>query len=156
MISDVLRSLNIPFLDGNTFRQVTTSRTTDIIIKLVVFLYGVEWHTHFMSSVIVRMDCLMPTMCLFAVHVCRCTDDKNSGRCLNSLLPWYSVMVKPLTWYFLFTFFRPEIISYFPLVLYACTDLKFVFLDFVFMKGHIFTKNKYSDIYTLWWFLEMV
>ena len=125
-------------------------------MSFVNFLYGMKWYPHLTRSLIVQMERLMSTISSFLYHVCRCTDDKNSGRCLNSLLPWYSVMVKPLTWYFLFTFFRPEIISDFPLVLYACTDLKFFFLDFVFMKGHIFTKNKYSDIYTLWCFLEMV
>ena len=42
MITDELRSLYIPFLDRNIFRQVTISCTSDIVIKILNFLYGME------------------------------------------------------------------------------------------------------------------
>ena len=64
-------------------------------------------------------------------------------------------MVKPLYWYLVFTLFRPEIASNSQLLLHACTGLKSVFLGFVCRKGPPFTKNKSSDISTLWWFLAM-
>ena len=64
-------------------------------------------------------------------------------------------MVKPLYWYLVFTLFRPEIASNSHLLLHACTGLKSVFLGFVCRKGPPFTKNKSSDISTLWWFLAM-
>ena len=40
-------------------------------------------------------------------------------------------------------------------MLHACNDLKYIFVDFVCMKGLPFTKNTYSAIYTLWWCLVM-
>ena len=59
-------------------------------------------------------------------------------------------MTKPLYWYLVFNFFRPNIISYLTLLLDACTDLKSILLDFACRKGLPFTKKKSSDIYILW------
>ena len=50
-------------------------------------------------------------------------------------------MVKPLSWYLDLNVFRPDIISYFPLLLHAFTDLISIFLDFVSMKWLPFTKK---------------
>ena len=56
MIAAGPRSLDIPFLDGNMFRQVTISWTSDIVINFVNFLYGMEWKKNFTRSLIVGMD----------------------------------------------------------------------------------------------------
>ena len=56
MISAGLMSLDISFLGGNMFRQITMSRTIDIVIYVVIF-YGMEWHPHLTRSLIVWMDC---------------------------------------------------------------------------------------------------
>ena len=47
-------------------------------------------------------------------------------------------MVKPLYWYLVFTLFRPEIISYFPLLLHACTEPKLISLIMCVVKGFYF------------------
>ena len=75
---------------------------------------------------------------------------------LNSLSPWKSVIVNSLSWYLVLTCFIPDIISYLPLLLHACTDLKSIYPDFVRRKGLPFTEKKSIDISTLWWCLEMV
>ena len=71
MFSDGLRSLDRPFLDGNMFRKVTMSFTSDIVINFVEFLYGTEWQPHITHSFIVCIS----LMCLFEAHVFRCAGD---------------------------------------------------------------------------------
>ena len=44
-------------------------------------------------------------------------------------------MGKPLSLYLVFTCFNPDIVSYFSLILHACTDLKYIFLDLLCRKG---------------------
>ena len=83
MIYDGLRSLDIPFLDGNMFRQVIMSWTRDIVNDFMNFLYGMDLYPHLTRSLIFWLDRSMSPICSFAVHVCRCVGDKNSRRGSN-------------------------------------------------------------------------
>ena len=65
------------------------------------------------------------------------------------------MMVKLLSLYLVFTYFNPDMVSDFPLLLHACTDLKSIFLDFVCRKGLQFTKKKYMARSTFWWCLTI-
>ena len=65
-------------------------------------------------------------------------------------------MVKPLSLYLLLTFFNTDIVSDFPLLLHAWTDLKYILLDLVCREGMPSTKKKYMARSTLWWCLAMV
>ena len=121
MIAAELRSLDIPLLDGNMFRQVNMYWTSDSVIKFVNFLYGTEWKPHTTLSLIFCMDHPMYTMCSFAAYEFSCSGDKKSRMCSNSFSPWKSVMSNHLYWYLELTCFRPDIISYLPLLLNACT-----------------------------------
>ena len=56
MISDEMRSLGIPFLDGNMSRKVTMSCTSDLVINFVRFLYVMDWQPHLTHSLMVLMD----------------------------------------------------------------------------------------------------
>ena len=76
MIDDGMRSFDIPFLDGNIFRQVTMSCTNYFVMSFVNFSCGMEWHPHITRSLIVWMDRSMSPMCSFVAHVCRFTGDK--------------------------------------------------------------------------------
>ena len=78
MIYAGLSSLNILFLDGNMFRQVTISCTIDLVINFMNVFYGMECQPHLKKSLIVCMDCSMSLICSFTVHVCRCDGDKIS------------------------------------------------------------------------------
>ena len=63
-------------------------------------------------------------------------------------------MVKPLYWYLSLNCFRSDIISYLPLLLHDCTDLKYIFLILCVGKGLYLQKNT-KAIYILWRCLEM-
>ena len=76
MISAGLRSLDIPFLDGIMFRQVTISWTSDIVINILNYFYGMEWQPNLTCSLTVCIYCSMCLMCSFDAHVFRCADDK--------------------------------------------------------------------------------
>ena len=56
MISDEMRSLGIPFLDGNMSMKITMSCTSDLVINFVRFLYVMDWQPHLTHSLIVLMD----------------------------------------------------------------------------------------------------
>ena len=88
MIVARMRLFDIPFLDGNMFRQVTISCAHYFVISFLNVLYGMEWHPHLVSSLIVHMDCLMSPICSFVVHVCRCAGDKNYWSVSGLLSPW--------------------------------------------------------------------
>ena len=62
----------------------------------------------------------------FAAHMCRFSGDKKYWMFSNSFSPWKSVIVKPLSCYLDLTCFRPDRISYFPLLFHACIDLKYI------------------------------
>ena len=62
-------------------------------------------------------------------------------------------MVKPLFWYLVFTCFNPDMVSDFPLLLHAWTDLKSIFLDSVCRKMLPFTKTNSMASSTCWWCL---
>ena len=81
MIAAELRSFDIPFLNGNMFRQVTISCTSDIDINYVNILYGMKFQPNITCYLIVLMDCSMYPVCSFSAHVCRCAGDKNSWMC---------------------------------------------------------------------------
>ena len=51
MIDDSLMSLDIPFLDGNMFRKVNMSCTSDIVVDFVNFFYGMEWQPYLTLNV---------------------------------------------------------------------------------------------------------
>ena len=65
-------------------------------------------------------------------------------------------MLKPLYFYLVFICFNPDIVSSFPMLLHAWTDLKYTFLDLVCRKGIPFTKKKSMASSILWWFLSMI
>ena len=112
-----------------------------------------RWHPHLTCSLIVHMDLLMSLMCLLSEHICRWYGAKNLQRCSNSLSPQKLVIMKPLSLYLVFTCFNPDIVSDFPLLLHAWTNLKSIFLDLVCRKGlPLTTKNPMSRS-TLWWCL---
>ena len=50
-------------------------------------------------------------------------------------------MVKLVSLYLVFTSFKLDIYSDFPLLLHDCTDLKYIFPDFVCSNGLPFTKK---------------
>ena len=60
-------------------------------------------------------------------------------------------MVKYLSLYLVFTCFNPNMVSYSPLVLHACTDMKYFFLDSVCRKGLPFTKKESIASSAFWW-----
>ena len=64
-------------------------------------------------------------------------------------------MVEPLSLYLVFTCFNPDMVSDFPLLLHAWTDLKSIFLDFVCRKVLPFTKKKSMASSTFWWCLAI-
>ena len=64
-------------------------------------------------------------------------------------------MVKPLSLYLVFTCFNTDMVSDFPLLLHAWTDLKYIFLDFVCRKGLPFTKKQSMASSTFWWCLAI-
>ena len=138
MIASGMKSLDIPFLDEKLFRQFTMYFTSNILINFVNFFYGIEWQPHLARSLVFCLDHSMYPMFSFAEHMCRFAGDKKYWMFSNSLSLWKSVMVKPLSCYFDLTCFRPDIISFPPLLLHACTDLKSIFLDFVgvYISGH--------------------
>ena len=76
-----MRSLDIPFLDGNgnMFRQFNMSCTSDFVINFANFLYGTEGQPHLTRFFIISMDCSIYPMCSCLAHVCRCAGDKNLG-----------------------------------------------------------------------------
>ena len=77
MIDAGLRSLDIPLLYLDMFRQVTMSWTGDLVINFVNFLYDMEWQPYLTRSLIVCIYRSMNPMCSFADHVCRCAGDNN-------------------------------------------------------------------------------
>ena len=84
MIDARMGSLDITFvLDGNMFRQVTMSWTSDLVINFVNFLFGMEWKPNLMRSLIILMDPSMSPMCSFLAHVCSCDGDKKFQVCSN-------------------------------------------------------------------------
>ena len=83
MIDAGLRLMYITFLDGNMFRQVTMSWTSNIFINLVNILYCMEWHLHLIRSLIVHKIFSMSSMCSFVAHVCICAGDKKAWRGLK-------------------------------------------------------------------------
>ena len=64
-------------------------------------------------------------------------------------------MVKSLSLYLIFTCLNPDIVLYFPLLLDAWTDLKYIFLDLVSRKDLPLTKKKSTASSTLWCCLAM-
>ena len=88
IIATGLRSLNIPFLVGKIFRQVTMSWTSDLVINFITFLYVMEWHPNLTCYLIVWMDCSMSPMSSFVAHVCRFVGDEYYRRGSNYLSPW--------------------------------------------------------------------
>ena len=58
--------------------------------------------------------------------------------------------MKPLSWYLVLTCLKTDIVSDFTLLLNACTDLKYIFFNFMCMKGVTFTKRKSMASSTLW------
>ena len=64
-------------------------------------------------------------------------------------------MVKPLFWYLVFTFFNPDMVSDFPLLLHAWTDLKSIFLDSMCRKMLPFKNTKSVASSTCWWCLAI-
>ena len=83
MISDGTRSLDITFLNGNMFRQVTMYWNSDIVINFLKFLYCIDWQPHLTCALILRMYFSMYLMCYFAAHVCRCSGDRKYCMCSN-------------------------------------------------------------------------
>ena len=65
------------------------------------------------------------------------------------------MMVKPLSLYLVFTYFNPDIVSDFPLLLHNWTDLKYIFLYLVSRKGLPLAKKTFMASFTLWCFLDM-
>ena len=65
-------------------------------------------------------------------------------------------MVNPLSWYLALTLKRTDIISDFPLMSHAYTELKYILPGFVCRKGLSFTNKKSIAISTLWRCLETV
>ena len=63
-------------------------------------------------------------------------------------------MVNPMLWYLFLAWFKLEIISVFPLLLHACTDLKYIFLVWCVGKGNHLQKN--IAVSTLGWCLATV
>ena len=100
--------------------------TSYIAIDFVNFFYGMDWQPHLTRSLIVCMDHSMYPMCSFSAHMCRFSGDKKYWMFSNSFSPWKSVIVKPLSCYLDLTCFRPDRISYFPLLFHACIDLKYI------------------------------
>ena len=76
VIASGMRSLDIPFLDGNFFKQVTMFCTSYILINFVKFLYGKEWKPHLTRSLILCTDNSMYRMFSFAAHMCSFSGDK--------------------------------------------------------------------------------
>ena len=67
-------------------------------------------------------------------------------------------MVKPISLYLVFTCFNPYMVLYFPLLLRAWADLKYIFLGFVCRKGIPFTKKQSvsSSIFGWFWAIREV
>ena len=63
------------------------------------------------------------------------------AKVLKLIVAMELLMVKPLALYFIFTSFNPDMVSYFPMILNAWTDLKSICLDFVCRKGLPSTKE---------------
>ena len=95
------------------------------------------------------------TRCDHLRHMCVDGVVLKLWRCSNSLSPWKLVMVKSLSLYLIFTCLNPDIVLYFPLLLDAWTDLKYIFLDLVSRKDLPLIKQKSTASSTLWCCLAM-
>ena len=71
-----MRSLDIPLLCGEMFKQVTMYCTSYIVINFVNCFYGMEWQPHLTRYLIVCMDHSMYPMFSFVAHMCRFAGDK--------------------------------------------------------------------------------
>ena len=118
------------------------------ILSLILWIACEVWiDTHI--SLATWLAVPISLMCSFVAHVCRWAGDKKLQRCSNSLSPWKLLMLKALYLYLVFIWFNPGIISGFPLLLHAWTDLKYIFFGLVCRKGLPLTKQSMA-ISTFW------
>ena len=122
---------------------------------LVNLLYGMEWHPHLTRSLI--FICIF--WCTQCVHLRRMCVDVQAIKIIGEFrinyhhgIQWWWTPHRDIY----FSCFKPDIISLFPLILHAYTDLKYIFPDFLCRNGLPFTKENSISIITLWWCLVMV
>ena len=66
------------------------------------------------------------------------------------------MMIKTLSLYLVFTCFNPDMVSGFPLLLHAWTDLKSIFLDFLCSKVIPFTNKSFMASSIFWCCLAII
>ena len=102
-IYDGLKLSDTLYFDDKLISKLNITSISDLVVRLLYILNGIDWHVALARSLIVHIGrSIIPTHSSFAYTFSKPgSKDVSNVLMLNSLFPWYSVILNTLVSYFL-------------------------------------------------------